>query len=49
MDKRVRGSLNPEEIVTVALEIAEDEGADALTFRRLGKALGVAPTAVLRH
>ncbi|MCU7726431.1 TetR/AcrR family transcriptional regulator [Actinoplanes sp. KI2] len=50
MDKqRVRGSLNQEEIVTVALEIAEAEGADALAFRRLGKALGVAPTAVLRH
>ena len=49
MDKRVRGSLNQEEIVSVALEIAEAEGADALTFRRLGKALGVAPTAVLRH
>jgi AcrR family transcriptional regulator len=49
MEKRVRGSLNQEEIVTVALEIAEAEGADALTFRRLGQALGVAPTAVLRH
>ncbi|WP_034215215.1 TetR/AcrR family transcriptional regulator [Actinoplanes subtropicus] len=46
---RARGSLSQEEIVTVALEIAETEGPDAVTFRRLGSALGVAPTAVLRH
>ena len=49
MERRTRGSLSQSEIVTVALEIAEAEGADALTFRRLGKALNVAPTAVLRH
>ncbi|WP_433832110.1 TetR/AcrR family transcriptional regulator [Actinoplanes sp. CA-015351] len=48
-ERRVRGSLSQSEIVKVALEIAEAEGADALTFRRLGTALGVAPTAVLRH
>ncbi|MFG2948364.1 TetR/AcrR family transcriptional regulator [Streptomyces adustus] len=46
---RVRGSLSAAEIVTAALGIAEAEGADALTFRRLGTALGVTPTAVLRH
>ncbi|MEV6341888.1 TetR/AcrR family transcriptional regulator C-terminal domain-containing protein [Actinoplanes sp. NPDC051851] len=49
MAKRERGSLTRSEIVKVALELAEAEGGEALTFRRLGPALGVAPTAVLRH
>ncbi|WP_436525483.1 TetR/AcrR family transcriptional regulator [Actinoplanes sp. HUAS TT8] len=49
MAKRERGSLSRAEIVKVALELAEADGADALTFRRLGPELGVAPTAVLRH
>ncbi|BCJ43422.1 hypothetical protein GCM10010168_42680 [Actinoplanes ianthinogenes] len=49
MAKRERGTLSRAEIVKVALEVAEADGAEALTFRRLGPALGVAPTAVLRH
>ncbi|KUL34650.1 TetR/AcrR family transcriptional regulator [Actinoplanes awajinensis] len=49
MAKRERGTLSRAEIVRVAMEVAEAEGSDALTFRRLGPALGVAPTAVLRH
>ncbi|WP_283136285.1 TetR/AcrR family transcriptional regulator C-terminal domain-containing protein [Rhizohabitans arisaemae] len=49
---RKRRSLNfltPELMVETALRIVETEGADALTFRRLGAELQVDHTAVLRH
>jgi TetR/AcrR family transcriptional regulator, tetracycline repressor protein len=48
-EKRARGRLNREVLVTTALEIADREGLDALSMRRLGRELGVDPTAAYRH
>jgi TetR/AcrR family tetracycline transcriptional repressor len=36
-------------ILDACLEIADQDGPDAITMRRLGTALGVDPTAVYRH
>lgn len=47
--ERPRASLTSDGILDAALQIVEDEGADALTFKRLGRELDAAPTAVLRH
>ncbi|MFC4911235.1 TetR/AcrR family transcriptional regulator [Actinomadura gamaensis] len=47
--RRSLGFLTPELIVDAAMAIMERDGADALTFRRLGAELGVDHTAVLRH
>lgn len=41
--------LTTDRILDTAMGIVEDEGADALTLRRLGAVLGVNHTAVLRH
>ena len=41
--------LTPELIVATAARVVEEDGPDALTFRRLGSELGVDHTAVLRH
>jgi AcrR family transcriptional regulator len=41
--------LTRERIVDEALALVEREGADGLTMRNLGAALGVDPTAVYRH
>jgi AcrR family transcriptional regulator len=43
------GALDPELIVTTALELAEREGVAALSMRRLGEELGVDATAFYRH
>jgi len=47
--KRVRGRLSREVLVAAALEIADREGLEALSMRRLGAELGVDPTAAYRH
>ncbi|MFC6884878.1 MULTISPECIES: TetR/AcrR family transcriptional regulator [Actinomadura] len=47
--RRSLGFLTPDRIVDAAMEIMERDGAEALTFRRLGADLGVDHTAVLRH
>ncbi|WP_040743596.1 TetR/AcrR family transcriptional regulator [Nocardia tenerifensis] len=47
--RRPRGVLSPDRIIEMAMGIIERDGADALTFRRLGTELGVDHTAVLRH
>ncbi|GGT86134.1 TetR/AcrR family transcriptional regulator [Streptomyces lateritius] len=46
---RTRPSLSPRLIVEACLELLDAEGADALTFRRIGARLGADPTAVYRH
>ncbi|MET8572330.1 TetR/AcrR family transcriptional regulator C-terminal domain-containing protein [Streptomyces sp. NPDC004783] len=46
---RPRPSLSPELIVEACLELLEAEGADALTFRRIGTRLGADHTALYRH
>ncbi|MFD0900142.1 TetR/AcrR family transcriptional regulator [Actinomadura sediminis] len=47
--RRSLGFLTPERIVDAAMTIMERDGAESLTFRRLGAELGVDHTAVLRH
>jgi TetR/AcrR family transcriptional regulator, tetracycline repressor protein len=42
-------TLSRERIVDAALELLEHGGADAITTRSLGDALGVHPTALYRH
>lgn len=42
-------SLNREAVVGLALHIADTEGIDAVSFRRLAHNLGVTPMAVYRH
>ena len=44
-----RASLSLERIAAVAVEIADEEGAAAVTMRRLATKLGVAPMAAYRH
>ncbi|MEU0628523.1 TetR/AcrR family transcriptional regulator C-terminal domain-containing protein [Streptomyces sp. NPDC005989] len=46
---RPRPSLSPRLIVEACLELMDTEGADALTFRRIGAQLGADPTALYRH
>ncbi|WGW11289.1 TetR/AcrR family transcriptional regulator [Saxibacter everestensis] len=44
-----RGTLSADLIVRECLKMLDDEGPAALTFRRIGKHLGVDPTALYRH
>jgi AcrR family transcriptional regulator len=44
-----RGTLSREVIVAAALRILDVDGADGLTFNRLGAELSASPTAVYRH
>jgi len=44
-----KGRLDRAAVVTAALRIADDEGLDALTIRRLAQDLGVTPTALYWH
>jgi AcrR family transcriptional regulator len=50
-DGRSRGSgrLHPDAIVDACIALADREGLDAVTLRRLGADLGVDPTAMYRH
>ncbi|MFT4124872.1 MAG: TetR/AcrR family transcriptional regulator [Gordonia sp. (in: high G+C Gram-positive bacteria)] len=47
--RRSLAFLNQELIVDAAMAVIDADGADALTFRRLGTELGTDHTAVLRH
>jgi TetR/AcrR family transcriptional regulator, tetracycline repressor protein len=47
--RRARGRLSREVLIRTALEIADREGLDALSMRRLGRELGVDATAAYRH
>ena len=49
MPPRAARSLSREAILDAAFAIVDESGATALTLRRLGAALGVDHTAVLRH
>jgi AcrR family transcriptional regulator len=44
-----RATLTPHRIAAVAVAIADAEGIDAVTMRRLATELGVAPMAAYRH
>ncbi|MEV6158999.1 TetR family transcriptional regulator [Nonomuraea sp. NPDC052129] len=44
-----RQTLSPQRIATTAVEIADAEGLEAITMRRLATELGVAPMAPYRH
>ncbi len=44
-----RGTLSREVIVAAALRVLDVDGADSLTFNRLGAELSASPTAVYRH
>ncbi|MFE6889018.1 TetR/AcrR family transcriptional regulator [Streptomyces sp. NPDC057694] len=44
-----RASLTLEQIAAAAVELADEEGAAAVTMRRLATRLGVAPMAAYRH
>jgi TetR/AcrR family tetracycline transcriptional repressor len=46
---RPRGSLTREEIIKEALALLEQQGAGALSMRRLADRLGVAPNALYTH
>ncbi len=46
---RRRDSLNRRKVIETALTIADDEGLDALTLRRVGNELGVTPVALYRY
>ncbi|MGW1405596.1 TetR/AcrR family transcriptional regulator [Streptomyces sp. NPDC002403] len=46
---RPRPSLSPRLIVEACLGLMDTEGAEALTFRRIGAQLGADPTALYRH
>jgi AcrR family transcriptional regulator len=41
--------LSRNRLIDACIRIADEEGADAVTLRRLGSELGVDPTAVYRH
>ncbi|WP_436776142.1 TetR/AcrR family transcriptional regulator [Yinghuangia sp. YIM S09857] len=44
-----RPGLSPERIVDGCIALLDEQGPDALTFRRIGAYLGVDPTALYRH
>src|SRR3712207_4603006 len=48
-DATNRVTLTPRTVVEVALTLAESEGLEALTIRRLAKELGVTPMALYWH
>jgi AcrR family transcriptional regulator len=44
-----RRGLTREQVLTTALKIIDEDGAEALSMRRLGQALGRNPMAIYRH
>jgi AcrR family transcriptional regulator len=46
---RPRAALNRERVLRAALELADRQGLDGLTMRRLGKALGVEAMSLYNH
>lgn len=47
--KSKRGSLNVDLIAQTALRVADEEGLEALTIRRMAREFGVTPMALYRH
>ena len=45
----VRVPLSPERVLTAAVSVADAEGIDAVTLRRLAEVLGVHPTSIYNH
>lgn len=45
----VDGALTPERIVTAAMAVADAEGLAALSMRRIGTEIGMAPMSLYRH
>jgi TetR/AcrR family tetracycline transcriptional repressor len=45
----IRAGLSPDEVLVAAREVAEQDGIDGLTMRRLASALGVAPNTLYSH
>ncbi len=48
-DARPRTPLNRERVLMAAISLADDEGIDALTMRRLGRRLGVEAMSLYNH
>jgi TetR/AcrR family transcriptional regulator, tetracycline repressor protein len=48
-ERSARARLDEAAVVDAALQLADSEGLDALTIRRLAQALGVTPTALYWH
>jgi AcrR family transcriptional regulator len=46
---RVQGSLSRERILATAVEVADEDGIDALSMRRLAQRLGVDPMSLYNH
>jgi AcrR family transcriptional regulator len=46
---RRRAALSRDSVLAAAVEIADAEGIDAVTMRRLAEALGVHPTSIYNH
>jgi len=48
-DVKTRRGLTPQRVVETALEVADADGIDAVSLRRLAASLGVTPMAIYRH
>jgi AcrR family transcriptional regulator len=48
-DVKTRRGLTPERVVDAALEVADADGIEAVSLRRLAATLGVTPMAIYRH
>lgn len=48
-DVKAQGPLTPERVVDAALRIADADGIDGVSLRRLASTLGVTPMAIYRH
>src|SRR5918995_7072032 len=48
-DVKTRRGLTPDRVVDAALEVADADGIEATSLRRLAATLGVTPMAIYRH
>jgi AcrR family transcriptional regulator len=48
-DVKARRGLTPERVVAAALDVADADGIEAVSLRRLAATLGVTPMAIYRH
>src|SRR5260370_34688389 len=46
---RRRGGVTADDVVAAAIDIADREGVDALTIRRVAEACGLSPMGLYRH
>src|SRR5258706_13407939 len=46
---RRRGGVTADDVVAAAIDIADREGVDALTIRRVAEACGLSPMGIYRH